>query len=138
VGQRGLTEGITVRTIVDRFLEHSRVFHFRIDDRDDVFITSTDVMPRNFDWRIEVMLPVEDEALKRRVIDEILGLELRDDAKASVLQPDGTHRRTEPSGEGFRAQAAFMDLARARAHEDAAAGRGRRRRGRTDRRAAGA
>lgn len=137
VGQPGLTDGITVRTIVDRFLEHSRVFHFRIDDRDDVFITSTDVMPRNFDWRIEVMLPVEEEALKRRVIDEILGLELRDDAKASEIQPDGTHRRPASDGEGFRAQAAFMELARARALDDAASGRGRRRRGKAERRAPG-
>jgi len=134
VGRPHETEGITVRTIVDRFLEHSRVFFFAIDDTEDVFITSTDVMPRNFDWRIEVMWPVEDEALKRRIIDEILALELRDDAKASVLQPDGRHRRVEAASAPFRAQSAFMALARARAREGAVPGPGRQRRGKGERR----
>lgn len=131
VGRPGWTDGITVRTIVDRFLEHSRVFHFRIDEEDDVFITSTDVMPRNFDWRIEVMLPVEDEVIKRRLIDEILATEMKDDVKASVLQPDGTHLRTRPQGQGFRAQAELMRLARERARGDGSGSRSRRRRGRS-------
>lgn len=112
-GLPGLTDRITVRTIIDRFLEHSRIFYFAQDGEESVFITSTDVMHRNFDRRIEVMLPVEDERIARRIIDEILGLELQDDTKSGVLQPDGTYARS--TGHTVRAQARFMALARARA-----------------------
>jgi polyphosphate kinase len=115
VGQPGRTDAVVVRTLVDRFLEHSRVFHFRVDDEDAVFITSTDVMPRNFDGRVEVMLPVEDPALRRRIVDEILALELSDDTKTSVLGPDGAHRRG-PAGGRVRAQLELARRARARAH----------------------
>ncbi|MGF1508500.1 MAG: polyphosphate kinase 1 [Myxococcota bacterium] len=106
-------EGVEVRNIVDRFLEHSRIFHFHLNGRDEVFLTSTDVMPRNFDKRVEVMVPVEDPELRGRIIDEILAFELRDEAKAAVLQPDG---RFKPIGRttGFRAQVAFMQRARQR------------------------
>jgi polyphosphate kinase len=112
-GIAGLTDRLEVRMIIDRFLEHSRVFHFAQDGRESVFITSTDVMHRNFDRRIEVMLPVEDERLKRRIIDEILALELADDTKAAVLGPEGTYRRV--GGGTVRAQTRFMALAKERA-----------------------
>ncbi len=118
VGIPGLTDRIIVRTIVDRFLEHSRIFYFAIDDDEEVFITSTDVMPRNFDTRIEVMLPVEDETIKRRIIDEILATELQDDVKSAFLGSDGRfHRRNKASG-GFRAQNEFMRRARLRAADE--------------------
>ena len=118
-GIPGVTDGITVRMIIDRFLEHSRVFYFDTDGEPSVFITSTDVMHRNFDRRIEVMLPIEDERIARRIVDEILALELADDTKAAVLEEDGTYRRLE--GGSCRAQARFMALARQRA-ESATAG----------------
>jgi polyphosphate kinase len=120
VGQPGATDGIVVRMVIDRFLEHARVFHFRVDDDDAVFITSTDVMPRNFDGRVEVMLPVEDPALKRRIVGEILGGELRDDVKAAVLRPDGTYARVVPAAGAapFRVQAAHLAQAAARAQPE--------------------
>jgi polyphosphate kinase len=108
---------ITVRNVVDRFLEHSRIFHFSIDGEDEVYITSTDVMPRNFDHRVEVMLPVEDPEHRRRLIDEILDTEIRDDTKASVLHPDGRFSR-QPVRTGVRAQSEFMRLARERAFRE--------------------
>ncbi|MBI4819738.1 MAG: polyphosphate kinase 1 [Deltaproteobacteria bacterium] len=116
VGVPGVSDRIVVRTIVDRFLEHSRLFYFRYDDVEEVFITSTDVMPRNFDRRLEVMLPVEDERIRRRIIDEILGVELSDTTKAAVLSADGTFQRIRAkAGKRVRAQATFISLARQRA-----------------------
>lgn len=112
-GIPGVTDRIEVRTVIDRFLEHSRIFYFAHDGKESVLITSTDVMHRNFDRRIEVMLPIEDERLKRRIIDEILAIELADDTKSSVLQPDGTYLRA--TGGTCRAQAQFIALARQRA-----------------------
>jgi polyphosphate kinase len=110
-----LTDRVSVRVLVDRFLEHSRVFYFAIDGREDVFITSTDVVHRSLDGRIELMVPIEDERLKRRIVDEVLGLELADDTKAAAMGPDGTYRRVEPrGGEALRAQATFIALARRR------------------------
>ncbi len=136
VGIPGLTdERIQVRTLVDRFLEHSRVFYFRSGDQEEVFITSTDVMPRNFDRRVEVMIPIENETLKRRVIDEILGAELRDNQKASELAPDGRYVRVPKSGTPFRAQAHFMELARQRAQTDQEQAEKRRKRKKKRRRA---
>jgi polyphosphate kinase len=124
VGIPGLSERIVVRTVVDRFLEHSRIFYFNKNGQEDVFITSTDVMPRNFDRRIEVMLPIEDERQRRRIVDEILALELQDNTKAAVLSPDGTYRRVHPA-EGqkpVRAQAELIQLAKKRAREGFGAG----------------
>lgn len=117
VGIAGRSDRIMVRNVVDRFLEHSRVLYFGIEDREDVFITSTDIMPRNFDRRIEVMLPIEDEALRRRIVDEVLGVELQDESKAAMLMPDGSYRRIlEP--DGLRAQREFIRRARQRARQD--------------------
>ncbi len=116
VGVPGLSDKITVRMIVDRFLEHSRVCWFSVGGVDEVFITSTDIMPRNFDRRVEVMVPIEDEAIRTRVVSEILAIELADNTKASVLQPDGTYLRLSAGTEKpVRAQAELMDLARKRA-----------------------
>ena len=129
VGIPGLTdERILVRTLVDRFLEHSRVFYFRSAEVEEVFITSTDVMPRNFDRRVEVMIPIENESLKRRVVDEILGAEMKDNQKASELAPDGRYVRVRESGAPFRAQTYFMELARQRAQTDQEQGGKRRKR----------
>jgi polyphosphate kinase len=70
---------------------------------------------RSLDGRIELMVPIEDERLKRRIVDEVLGLELADDTKAAAMGPDGTYRRVESrGGEALRAQATFIALARRR------------------------
>lgn len=115
VGLAGISEKIVVRFIVDRFLEHSRIFYFAHEGVEDVFITSTDIMPRNFDRRVEVMLPIEDERLKRRIVDEILAIELADNTKAAVFGSDGTFSRVEPKSDRVRAQAELIARARKRA-----------------------
>ncbi len=116
VGLPGVSDRIRVQMVIDRFLEHGRVLYFGRDDEEDVFITSADLMHRNFDWRVEVMLPVEDPAIKRRLIDEILGSELKDNSKAAVLQADGRYRRQYADDlPPFRAQSHFIQLARERA-----------------------
>ncbi len=114
VGIPGVSEGIVVRTVVDRFLEHARVLYFSAEGKEEVFITSTDIMPRNFDRRVEVMVPIEDDGLKRRIIDEILATELSDDTKAAVLEPSGAYRRLGSKASRTRAQQVFMRLASGR------------------------
>ena len=122
VGLPGVSDRIRVQMVVDRFLEHGRILYFQRDGDEDVYITSTDIMHRNFDWRVEVMLPIEDPAIKRRLIDEILATELADNTKASYLGPDRMYHRVEAEGPSVRAQARFIELARQRAAEGKEAG----------------
>ncbi len=95
-GVPGLSETITVRSIVGRFLEHSRVFYFLNGNEEEVYIGSADWMRRNLDRRVEVVAPVEDERLKRILRDDILDAYLRDNVKARLLQADGSYARVEP------------------------------------------
>ena len=113
-GVPGVSERIRVTSIVDRFLEHARIFVFGAGEDPDCFLSSADWMPRNFHSRVEVMVPVEDKALKQRLVKEVLGLALADTARARRLQPDGTYRRAEPGAAPVRSQAALAELARAR------------------------
>jgi polyphosphate kinase len=92
-GLKGISENITVRSIVDRFLEHSRIFYFENACQPKVFLGSADWMPRNFFRRIETVFPVLDGNLRERVISELLALPLADNARARLLQSDGTYRR---------------------------------------------
>ena len=85
-GLRGVSENITVRSIVDRFLEHSRIYYFENACQPEVFISSADWMPRNFYGRIELAFPIEDGVLRERIISEILAISLADEAKARSLQ----------------------------------------------------
>jgi polyphosphate kinase len=113
-GIPGLSENIRVISIVDRFLEHSRIFYFENAGEPEVFLGSADWMPRNFFRRIEVMFPVEDAQLKSRLTQELLQVVLNDNVKARQLQADGTYTRVKP-GEGqeeIRSQAVFQTLAR--------------------------
>jgi polyphosphate kinase len=109
----GVSENITVRSIVGRFLEHCRVFYFANAGDTQVFIGSADWMPRNFFRRIETVIPVEDPALRKRIIDEILGAQLADNAKASTLNEDGSYNRVpRPKGAAPKhSQDEFMMLA---------------------------
>jgi polyphosphate kinase len=115
-GIQGVSDKIRVHTVIDRFLEHARIFHFKNAGIDEVFCSSADWMPRNFRRRVEVMFPVLDEGLKQRMIDEVLGIMRSDTAKGWLLGPTGQYER---SGErdGVRSQQRFMDLARERARE---------------------
>ena len=92
-GLPGISENIRVRSIVDRFLEHSRVYYFENACQPEVFLGSADWMPRNFFRRIELIFPIEDGVLRERIISEILALPLADNVKARALQPDGTYQR---------------------------------------------
>jgi polyphosphate kinase len=113
-GIPGLSENIRVISIVDRFLEHSRICYFENAGEPEVFLGSADWMPRNFYRRIEVMFPVEDARLKARVTQELLQVILKDNVKARQLQADGTYVLISPSDgeEPVRSQAVFQALAR--------------------------
>jgi polyphosphate kinase len=92
-GVRDLSERIRVRSIVGRFLEHSRIFHFSNGGEDEIYMGSADWMPRNLFERCEVVFPVRDAAARARIHDEILPSLLADSVKARILQPDGTYVR---------------------------------------------
>ena len=111
-GLKGLSENITVRSIVDRFLEHSRVYYFENACQPQVFISSADWMPRNLYRRIELAIPIEDGVLRERLISEALAISLADDVKARWLQSDGSYRRDgKDSGKPInRSQFQFMAL----------------------------
>jgi polyphosphate kinase 1 len=114
-GIKGLSENITVRSIVGRFLEHSRIFYFENACQPQVFLGSADWLPRNFLRRIEMVFPIEDGVLRDRIIREILEASLADNTKARVLESSGTYRRVRPvNGEKRRhSQQEFIDLAAA-------------------------
>ena len=95
-GIDGVSENIRVTSIVDRYLEHSRIFVFGEGDRAKVFLSSADWMPRNFYRRVEVMFPIESPQLRRRFLNEILPTYLNDNVKARELQSDGTYVRVKP------------------------------------------
>jgi polyphosphate kinase len=92
-GVRGVSDRIRVRSIVGRFLEHSRVFYFANAGNEEVFLSSADWMPRNLYERVELMFPVRDPLLRQRLRQEVLDIYLADTEKARVLRPDGTYHR---------------------------------------------
>ena len=106
-----LSENIRVRSIVGRFLEHSRIFWFANGGAAEVFAGSADWMPRNLYERCEVVFPIADPALCTRLRDEILEAYLRDDTKARLLQPDGQYTRPRPRGKLLSAQQWLMENA---------------------------
>jgi polyphosphate kinase len=122
-GVKGLSENIRLRSIVGRFLEHARIFYFENAGEPLVFCGSADWMPRNFFRRVEALFPVDDPDLKRRIVTEVLAMELRDNVDARELQPDGTFAVIPtPSGEEpFSAQKYFMAAASLRSAAAAAA-----------------
>ena len=97
VGIPGVSENITVRSIVGNFLEHSRIFYFYSDGKEQLFMGSADWMPRNLDKRVEIVFPVEDPRLKEEV-KHILQIQLADNVKAHILQPDGTYEKIDKRG----------------------------------------
>jgi polyphosphate kinase len=101
-----------VTSVVDRFLEHSRVFAFGAGDRTEVYLASSDWMPRNFQRRVEVMFPVEDPAIRARLLDEVLGFYMRDNVKARRLLVDGQYVRSTDNGAPFRSQAMHLEAAK--------------------------
>jgi polyphosphate kinase len=115
-GVEDLSENITVRSILGRFLEHSRIYSFEAGDSTAIFIGSADMMPRNLDRRVEVLVPVES-ARSRQELQAILGSVFADDVHAWLLSSDGSWSRVEPEKSGKRIdhQAAMMKRAQLRA-----------------------
>ena len=114
-GVPGLSENISVHSIVGNFLEHARIFYFENDGSAEVYMGSADWMPRNLDKRVEIMFPVEDPKLKERVI-HILKVQLDDNVKAHILQPDGTYEKVDKRGKTLvMAQKQFCEEAVANA-----------------------
>jgi polyphosphate kinase len=94
----GVTDNVRVRSVIGRLLEHSRVFYFRIDGREDLWLSSADWMNRNMLRRIELAWPVTDSALRHRIMDECLSAYLHDSKDAWLLQPDGRYTAVGASG----------------------------------------
>jgi polyphosphate kinase len=108
-GVPGVSETIKVRSIVGRFLEHSRIFYFENGGDPEVFIGSADLMERNLNRRVETLCPVRDEALERYLRDTVLDAYLRDTLRAWVLRSDGEYERVPAeNGRAFSAQHHLM------------------------------
>jgi polyphosphate kinase len=111
-GVKGMSENIRVMSVVDRFLEHSRIYYFRADGAKQVYLSSADWMPRNFYNRYEIAFPVKDPILKRYLREVILETSLSDNVKAWELNSDGSYSRVNPSGKPLRSQAVFEELSK--------------------------
>ena len=96
-GIPGVSDNIHVRSIVGDFLEHSRIFYFYNGGMEEIYMGSADWMPRNLDRRVEIVFPVEDESIKKQVL-HVLDLEIKDNVKAHILQPDGTYEKQDRRG----------------------------------------
>jgi polyphosphate kinase len=119
-GVRGVSDNIRVRSIVGRFLEHSRIFYFANAGQEEYFLGSADWMPRNLYERVELMFPVRDSQLRQRLRQEILDPYLADTEKARRLRADGSYHRpgrgprragTRRATASFNAQAFLIGLA---------------------------
>ena len=111
-GVKGLSDNIRVRSIVGRFLEHTRVFYFRTGEDEEMYLSSADWMTRNIHRRVETMFPVLDESIKKRIMREIFETYFADNCQSWQMEPDGTYTKT-PIGRGhkrFAAQEALMDM----------------------------
>ncbi|MBW4846098.1 MAG: RNA degradosome polyphosphate kinase [Lachnospiraceae bacterium] len=96
-GVQGLSENITVHSIVGNFLEHARIFYFENDNSPEIYMGSADWMPRNLDRRVEIMFPVEDEMLQEQIL-HVLKVQFQDNVKAHILKADGTYEKPDKRG----------------------------------------
>ena len=109
-GIKGVSENIRVISIVDRFLEHTRAYYFENGGNALAYLSSADLMPRNLNRRVETAFPIENEKLKKQLIDFFL-LSISDNVKARVMQPDGTYLRQKKQKNKIRSQQIFMENA---------------------------
>lgn len=110
-GIPGISENIKVTSIVGRYLEHSRMYYFFNGGQEEVYLGSADLMPRNIDRRVEVLFPVQEKRLIRKLVDEVLETYMHDNLKARVMQPDGTYLRIKPddNDQPVNSQSVFME-----------------------------
>ena len=112
VGIPGVSENISVRSIVGNYLEHARIFYFANDGRPEYYLASADWMPRNLDRRVEILFPIEKPELQKKVM-HILDCQLRDTVKAHIMLPSGRYEKVDKRGkEIFNSQQYFCDEAR--------------------------
>jgi polyphosphate kinase len=113
-GIPGVSENIRVISILDRFLEHSRIYYFHNGGNPEIYSGSADWMPRNFNKRAEILYPIHDSELKSRIMNEILLTYLNDDVKARLMQPDGSYVRRKPMDreKPIRGQSELIAIAR--------------------------
>jgi polyphosphate kinase len=109
-GVPGVSDTIRVRSIIGRFLEHSRIFYFHNGGEEKIYVGSADLMPRNLNRRVEVLFPIENARMQRRIRDKILEKYLADTGSARLMQPDGTfiRQRIKPGRKALNAQEWFM------------------------------
>jgi polyphosphate kinase len=108
-GIPGVSETIRVRSILGRFLEHSRIYYFHNGGEELIYVGSADLMPRNLNRRVEVLFPIENQHLIRRIRDRILAKNLEDEAGARIMQPDGGYVRANHTGRKlFSSQSWFL------------------------------
>ena len=110
-GISGVSENITVTSIVGRFLEHARIYYFHNGGNEEIFLGSADLMPRNLDRRVEILFPVENAAIKKAIISTILPVQLKDTLKSRVMQSNGTYIRTPHADQesSFNAQSWLLE-----------------------------
>ena len=117
VGIPGVSENIHVRSIVGDFLEHSRIFYFHNGGSEEIYMGSADWMPRNLDRRVEIVFPVEDEAIKKELV-HVLTLEFKENVKAHLLKSDGSYEKQDKRGKTLiNSQMEFCREATERAQE---------------------
>ena len=110
-GIKGISENIHVRSVIGRFLEHSRIFYFANGGDEDVYIGSADLMHRSFDTRVEVVTPILDPEIRNYLKNTVLDAYLRDDVNAHILRPDGTYKKlSHRSDKEFDAQMHFVGI----------------------------
>jgi polyphosphate kinase len=112
-GIKGLSDNIRVISILGRFLEHSRVYYFHNDGKEEIYLGSADLMPRNLNQRVEILFPVEDKVLVRQIRKNILELYLHDNVKTRVMKSDGSYIKLKPSSprRAKNAQKIFIERA---------------------------
>jgi polyphosphate kinase len=101
-GVEKLSENIRVISVVGRYLEHSRIYYFKNDEKEQIYLGSADLMTRNINNRVETIFPIEDEKHIRYLHDQVLETYLKDNMSARWMQPDGTYLRCHPHGDESR------------------------------------
>jgi polyphosphate kinase len=95
-----LSDNIRVTSVIGRFLEHSRIYYFQNDGKEEVYMGSADLMTRNLDRRVEILFPIENPQIIHHICNDILKMYLSDTRKARIMQADGTYSRPKPGGNG--------------------------------------